>query len=51
MKLHLRLGTLFLVAILVVAAELLRGVGIVRKLLYTAAALILVMAAVHEWRQ
>jgi hypothetical protein len=44
-------GTLLLLAILIVAAELLRGMRLVSKLLWTVAALVVVMAAVGEWKR
>jgi hypothetical protein len=44
-------GVLILIAILIVAAELLRAFKLAPKLLYTAVALVAVSAAVGEWKR
>jgi len=44
-------GTLILIAILIAAAEILRGMRLVSKLLWTVVALVAVMAAIGEWKR
>jgi hypothetical protein len=44
-------AVLVLIAVLIVVAELLRGVKLVPKLLYTAVAVVAVSAAIGEWKR
>lgn len=44
-------GVLILIAILIVAAQVLSGMRLVSKLLWTAVALVAVSAAIGEWKR